>query len=255
MEVLGKAKYKELRNQVVKDYYSLQDVTKHMLMEASLKARFSAIDTIHPLRKVKLFVEGRTDALILEHAFITLTNGQFPYWKVEMATQNGVTGSTHAVEKAIDAGINYSETYDTLIGIFDHDTPGLTAFRKLQKDYYEIEKDCIKKNKIKSNVYLLCLPVPGEMRQYLQERQEFNFFEIEHYFGHKYLQEKNMIKDEVLKGENVYDITNSKKTSFSNLVLNEVKPYVFAKFVDLFKKIDQITGVYVEYDECLENTD
>lgn len=111
------------------------------------------------------------------------------------------------------------------------------------KDYDEIDEGCIKRNIIKSNVYLLYIPIPGEMRQYLQSRQEFNFFEIEHYFGHKYLAEKGLIKNEVLKGENVYDISDSKKTSFANSVLNEDSPVVFALFVDLFRKIDKITGV------------
>ncbi|MCR5464315.1 MAG: NACHT domain-containing protein [Bacteroidales bacterium] len=249
IEVLGKNRYKDLRDQVKKDYHSLKGVTKQLLDEASPKARFSALDTIHPYRRVKLFVEGRTDALILEHAYITLTHGQFPYWNVEMATQNGVTGSTHAVSKAIEAGINYSETYDYIIGIFDHDNAGLTAYNSLKKDYDEIDEGCIKRNKIKNNVFLLCIPIPGEMQQYLQTRQEFNFFEIEHYFGHKYLADKGLIKNEVLKGENVFDISDSKKTSFANSVLNEDAPVVFAQFVDLFKKIDKITGVDIYYDE------
>lgn len=249
LEVLGKTKYKELKDQVKKDYHSLQSVTKQLLDEASYKARFSALDTIHPYRRVKLFVEGRTDALILEHAFITLTHGKFPYWNVEMATQNGVTGSTHAVSKAIDAGINYSETYDFVIGIFDHDNAGLSAFNTLKNDYNVIEDGCIKQNKIKDNVYLLCIPIPGEMQQYSQVRQEFNFFEIEHYFGHKYLEEKGMLKQGALKAEGIFEIADSKKTTFANSVLNEDKPAVFAQFVDLFKKIDQITGVEVEYDE------
>lgn len=249
MELLGKKKYKDLKEQVKKDYYSLLPVTKQLLDEVSIKARFSVLDTIRPYRKVKLFVEGRTDALILEHAFITLTHGKFPYWNVEMATQNGLTGSTHAVSKAIDAGVNYSETYDFIIGIFDHDNAGLSAFNTLNKDYNVIETSCIKQNNIKSNVYLLCIPIPGEMRQYSQVRQEFNFFEIEHYFGHKYLEEKGMLKSGILKSEEIYEINDSKKTAFANRVLTEDSPSVFAQFVDLFKKIDMITGVEIDYDE------
>lgn len=249
MEVLGKTKYKELKEQVKKDYHSMQPITKQLLDEASQKARFSALDTIHPYRSVKLFVEGRTDASILEHAYITLTHGRFPYWNVEMATQNGVTGSTHAVSKAIDAGINYSEKYDFIIGIFDHDNAGLSAFNSLKKDYNVIEDGCIKQNKIKENVYLLCIPIPGEMQQYSQSRQEFNFFEIEHYFGHKYLEEKGMLKKGTLRSEGIFEISDSKKTIFANSVLNEDNPAVFAQFVDLFKKIDKITGYDINYNE------
>lgn len=254
MEVLGKTKYKDLKDQVKKDYHSLQGVTKQLFDEASPKARFSALDTIHPNRRVKLFVEGRTDALILEHAYITLTHGKFPYWNIEMATQNGMTGSTHAVSNAIDAGINYSETYDYIIGIFDHDNAGLSAFNKLKNDYNVIEDGCIKQNKIKNNVYLLCIPIPGEMQQYSQPRQEFNFFEIEHYFGHKYLEEKGMLKSGALKSEGIFEISDSKKTSFANSVLDEDSPVVFTQFVDLFKKIDRITGAEIDYDECIVET-
>ena len=248
MEVLGNNKYKELKDQVKRDYHYLQGITKQLFDESSPKARFSSLDTIHPYRRVKLFVEGRTDALILEHAFITLTHGKFPYWNVEMATQNGITGSTHAVSKAIDAGINYSETYDYIIGIFDHDNAGLSAFNSLKKDYSIIEDGCIKQNKIKSNVFLLCIPIPGEMQQYSQTRQEFNFFELEHYFGHKYLEEKGMLRD-ALKDDGIFEIMDSKKNSFASIVLNEESPAVFAQFVDLFKKIDRITGIEIYYDE------
>lgn len=41
---------------------------------------------------------------------------------------------------------------------------------------------------------MVCLPVPGEMDFYLKTRQEDNYFEIEHYFGHDYLLSKNVIR-------------------------------------------------------------
>ena len=252
MEVLGKTKYKELRKQVKKEYHFLQDVTKQLLEDSSSKIRFSVLDTIHPCRKVKLFVEGSTDAIILEHAFMTLTHGQFPYWNVEMATLNGTTGSTHAVSKAIDAGINYSETYDFIIGIYDHDNAGIAAFNKLQKDYTIIEEGCIKQNNIKRNVFLLCIPIPGEMKQYMQIRQEFNFFEIEHYFGHDYLKKNEMINKEVYDNSDIYEISTQKKTKFAKNIQNEDSPVIFNLFTDLFKKIDKITGFDIQYDECIE---
>ena len=248
LEMLDKAKYMELREQMRKDYHSLNEVNRLLLDETLSKSRFSALDTIHPFRKVKLFVEGRTDAILLEHAFITLTHGQFPYWNVEMATQNGITGSTHAVTKAIEAGVNYSETYDFIIGVYDHDKAGLAAFNYLNKDYKVIDERCIKQNKIKPNIYLLCIPIPGEMQQYLQKSQDLNFFEVEHYFGHDYLREKEMIRDGVLNSD-IYEISDSKKTTFANMVMRENNPAIFRMFVDLFKKIDQITGVEINYNE------
>lgn len=249
MEVLGKTKYKELRDKVRKDYHSIRDLNQILFDETSVKSRFSALDTIHPFRKVKIFVEGKTDAAILEHAYITLTHGRFPYWNIEMATQNGVTGSTHAVVHAIEGGINYAETYDYIIGIFDHDKAGLSAFNRLNRDYNEFVKGIIKRNKIKNNVFILCIPIPGEMKQYLQERQDFNFFEIEHYFGHEYLEAKDMLKEQVLPG--VYEINDSKKTAFAAEMAKENKAVVFQYFVDLFKQIDYITGMEIDYDESV----
>lgn len=252
LEVLGKTKYKELSDQIRKDYHNLAPLNKTLLDEASSKARFSALDTVHPFRKVKLFVEGKTDAMLLEHAFISLTHGRFPYWNIEMATQNGLTGSTHAVSKAVDAGINYSETYDFIIGIYDHDKAGLGAYRYLNKDYCELEIDCIKQNNIKPNVYLLCIPVPGEMKHYLQKNQDLNFFEIEHYFGDEFLKSKGVFKKETIL-DGIYEISDSKKISFANSVMTENAPSVFRMFADLFKKIDLITGVQIDYDESIVN--
>lgn len=85
------------------------------------------------------------------------------------------------------------------------------------------------------------------MKQYIQKNQDFNFFEIEHYFGHEYLRSKGMIKEETL--HDVYEIVESKKSSFLNTVMQETNPAVFRFFVDLFKKIDQIAGVSIDYDE------
>ena len=152
-----------------------------------------------------------------------------------------------ATEKYTErSGYVVSETYDFLIGIYDHDKAGLAAYRTLQRDYEEIEVDCIKKNKIKGNVYLLCIPVPGEMNQYVQDRQDFNFFEIEHYFGHDYLRRNEMVRETPIP--DILEIIDSKKVSFAT-AMKETNPAIFRYFVDLFKKIDEITGVYVEYEE------
>ena len=53
----------------------------------------------------------------------------------------------------------------------------------------------------------------------------------------------------------MYEISDSRKTSFANSVLSEENPKVFALFVDLFKKIDMITGVEINYDESRSETE
>ena len=92
----------------------------------------------------------------------------------------------------------------------------------------------------------MCLPIPAEMIHYEQEKQEFNFFEIEHYFGYEYLKQKNMIKEREILA-NVFEIKDNKKIQFANDVCKETDITVFKYFVDLFKKIDRITGVDIDY--------
>ena len=59
-----------------------------------------------------------------------------------------------------------------------------------------------------------------------------------------------MLKEDVLHCE-VYEILDAKKSSFSTSVTTETEPSVFRMFTDLFKKIDQITGAQIDYDESI----
>jgi len=194
LDLLGKTRYDALKEEIRKKYASIEPVCKALFGENTGKIRFSLLDTIHPHRKVKIFVEGKTDAQILDHAYLVLSGGKQPYWNITMATMNGDTGSSSAVTKAIEASISYINDYDYIIALYDHDEAGLKEFRRLDRDYDLIEVDTIKKRK-GYNIYLLCMPVPGEMKQYLQEKQSFNFFEIEHYFGHDFLSQNKVLKD------------------------------------------------------------
>ena len=89
---------------------------KALIDNPTSKNRFSVLDTVTVDRKVKIFVEGKTDAQILEHAFMVLTNGCTPYWKITVATQNGKDGSSTIVSKELDAAYGYSSDYNTVIG-------------------------------------------------------------------------------------------------------------------------------------------
>lgn len=245
LDFLNKTNYKELRQTVANDALKIQPLLTTLKDDPTGKIRFSPMDTITPNRKVKLFVEGRSDALILEHAFMTLTGGRSPYWNVKMATSNGETGSSAEVTNAIEAAINYKDEYSFIIGLYDHDAAGLKEFCRLKNNYDEIEKRCLKQRK-DSNIFIMCLPIPAEMIHYEQEKQEFNFFEIEHYFGYEYLKQKNMIKEREILA-NVFEIKDNKKIQFANDVCKETDITVFKYFVDLFKKIDRITGVDIDY--------
>lgn len=243
---LNKNNYKQLRQEVAKKAVNIQQLLSILRDDPTGKIRFSLIDSIHPNRRVKIFVEGKSDAIIIEHAFFTLTGGKAPYWNIKMATSNGISGSAHEVTTAVEAATNYIDNYDYIIGVYDHDAAGIKEFKALKKDYDELEPRCIKKRKT-GNIFLLCLPIPGEMIQYEQEKQELNFFEIEHYFGHEYLQNKNMLKSiPALNG--IFEIKDNWKTQFANNICKESDPEIFRFFVDLFKKIDYITGTHICYE-------
>ena len=250
LDLLGKNGYRELKNEIKRKYVSIEPVCKALYGENTGKIRFSLLDTIHPHRRVKLFVEGKTDAQILDHAYLVLSGGKQPYWNIAMATTNGDTGSSSAVTHAIESAINYVDDYDYIIAIYDHDEAGLKEFRRLDKNYELLEIDTIKKRK-KYNIFLLCIPIPGEMKQYLQEKQSFNFFEIEHYFGHDFLAQNKVMKEKETLS-NVYEIKDKDKTSFAATVMSNSDPKVFKYFVDLFHCIDRITHTHIDYIEANE---
>lgn len=244
-DMMGKAEYKELRDDLKKKYHSLSGAQKALIENTASKIRFSVLDTITVDRRVKIFVEGKTDAIILEHAFMVLTDGSTPYWKIEMASQDGKNGSSTIVTKDIEVAYSYSKDYNTIIGIYDHDHAGLGGYRGLDKKIYEeLIKDTVKKHK-NAEIYALVLPVPGEMKHYLQEKQIFNFFEIEHYFGDEYLEQNGMLKPTSIP--NIFEVVSRKKTEFAKNVCLELNPHIFRFFLDLFKLIDKVSNVQVDY--------
>lgn len=242
---LNKKNYSQLRAEVERESVKIKPLLSVLGSDATGKIRFSPMDTIHPNRKIKIFVEGKTDAIIIEHAYMTLTGGRAPYWNIAMATQNGTTGSSSAVSSVVESSINYQCDYDCVIGLYDHDNAGLTEFGYFTRDYDTLENRCIKKRK-NANTYLLCMPIPGEMIQYNQEKQEFNFFEIEHYFGHDYLRAHNMLKSQETLPD-VYEIQDGRKVQFANDICKETDSKIFQYFKDLFEKIDKITGAEIDY--------
>ena len=135
LDLMGKVGYREMREELKKKYHTLSSPLKALIDNPTSKNRFSVLDTVTVDRKVKIFVEGKTDAQILEHAFMVLTNGCTPYWKITVATQNGKDGSSTIVSKELDAAYGYSSDYNTVIGIYDHDAAGLREYRGLNKIY------------------------------------------------------------------------------------------------------------------------
>lgn len=237
LDFLNKENYSELRNTLKKKYHSMRPLWNIFVESSIFKTRFSLLDQVTPNRKIKLLVEGKTDAIILEHAYMVLTDGCVPYWKVQMATENGETGSAEEVKKALLSSLPYITDYEAIIGIVDHDAAGLRCYGYLNRDYIELKAGIVKKHK-NENIYCLCIPVPGEMDNYLMKEQSFNKFEIEHYFGYDFLKSHDMIKETEISG--IYEIRDSKKMKFVRDICKINTPQTFVFFKDLFEEIDQI---------------
>lgn len=246
LDLLGKERYKEFKNEISKASRSLIGLQKKLIETPMAKLRFTPLDSIQKPAKVKLLVEGKTDALILEWAYMTLTDGGIPYWSINKAGKNEEIGSAEEVQKTLEQsyGIWQSETDSIIIGIFDHDAAGMKCFGSLDKHTFnEVKIGTIKKHK-DGNIYGLCIPVPGEMDVFLQDKQEFNFFELEHYMGLDFL--KDVVKETAIPG--VYEITGD-KVALARRIRKETSPKAFAMFTLLFQEIDKLAGLNVIYQE------
>lgn len=247
IDILGKDRYKDFRLEVKKASKTLSMVQKELVKLPMSKLRFTSLDTIREPSKVKILVEGKTDAMVLEYAYMILTDGDVPYWSIDKAGRNKEIGSCMEVAKTLEQSyaIWNSEPDSIIIGVFDHDAAGLGAYRGLSDDFIEIAKDKIKKHK-DGNIYAICMPVPGEMAVYLQQKQEFNFFEMEHYMGIDYLIGQGVVKETSIPG--IYEIIGN-KVVLAQKIRNETSPKNFTYFSHLLKEIDEIVGVNVSYIE------
>lgn len=83
-----------------------------------------------------------------------------------------------------------------------------------------------------------------EMDVYLQDKQEFNFFELEHYMGLEFLKNLNVVKETAIP--DVYEITGD-KVALAKKIRLESSPKAFGMFVLLFQEIDKLAGVQNQY--------
>lgn len=245
--LFGNEKYKKLKEDIRKEHFpKLKEIVKKLVQLPAGRLRFTNLDSISSNKKIQVIVEGKTDAEILEHAFYSLTNGQYPYWKVSAAGNND-SGGASEVAKTISNCKPILEDEEIIIGIFDHDAKGLQEFRGLKNSVFETHtKDTIRKH-INSKIYGLMIPVPGEMDFYLKKDQAFNFFEIEHYFSYDFLSQNDIIENTEIP--DIYKIKDSKKKNFSKKVREQHDSILFRHFIGLFKQIDSITGMNIEYIE------
>ncbi|APY10487.1 hypothetical protein BWZ22_04180 [Seonamhaeicola sp. S2-3] len=245
LNILGKEKYKSIKQELKKDYlHKISKPVQTLIKLPAAKLRFSNLDSIEADRDIKLIVEGKTDAEIIEHAYYCLTNGSLPYWSISSA--GNISGGAKEVSKSLNAIKPILDNKNFVIGVFDHDASGLQEFRSLKENIFPtLIKDTVKKH-ISHNIFGLCLPVPGELDFYLIKEQEYNLFEIEHYFDIQVLKDQNML-EETPFNENIFKIKDKKKKEFSKYIRTLNNPEIFKNFIELFNQIDKITNKEVDY--------
>lgn len=246
MDLLGKEKYKSFKNEIKKNHFNkISEPLRKLVQLPASRLRFTNLDTLTNERDVKLIVEGKTDAEIIEHAYYTLTGGNMPYWNITSAGNQ--SGGAAAVAKSLMAAKSLKETSSKVIGVFDHDAAGLQEYRGLKKSTFtEVTKDSLKQH-CTDEIFAICIPVPGELDFYLQKEQEFNMFEIEHYFDIGMLKEMDIVTESPIS--NIFKVKDSKKKGFSKWVREQTSSEIFINFMELFQKIDKICGQEIDYIE------
>ena len=244
MMLLGKVKYESFRNALKKNISTLAPALKQIIEQPIQKLRFTALDTVSIQGRIKLIVEGKTDAELLSHAYSVLTGGFMPYWTIIPGGRKSDTGSASEVKETLLHSYPLLEKNDIVIGIVDHDYAGLSAYGYLKNDFIEKEHNMWKKHK-DANINIICLPIPGEMSNYLMPRFEDNYFEIEHYFGLDFLIKKKVVRETAI--HNIYEVLDGRKVSFSKEMNDIDDPHIFENFLQLFQLIDKISGVNVKY--------
>lgn len=176
----------------------------------------------------------------MEHAYLVLTNGNLPYWRVKPAGNE--SGGATELGKLLQSHAPIIDPQQKLFGLFDRDAKSLQEFKGL-KGFVSQENHTIRKHP-EHEIYAISLPAISSRLNYIQVKQEFNFLEIEHYFSDELLEKHNKIKDTPIP--EVKEIIGN-KTSFVKEIVKIQDPVIFENFIEIFERIDKICGFEVEY--------
>lgn len=249
LELSNERKLKEdhkTRNKLQKYFKGI----RFYLDSPSEDLRFTTFDILKPIKRVELFTEGKTDAIIITRAFEQLTNYKEPYWNI--TSIDGVikdSGGANELRRYLETLSRTIQTEEDskkiIVGIFDNDAKGNQEFEGLNKDNFEYINPRVRKHK-SLKIYAIKLPIPDEeiYNAYHQEKQEFRFFAIEHYFPIEFLKDHNMVKETAIPG--VFEIRGN-KNDFAQTIRDQKDEGLFLNFNYLFRTIDEICGVELEY--------
>lgn len=212
--------------------------------------RFTDLESIKPIKEIEIYTEGVTDAAYIMHAFKLMTKNSEPVWNVQgcqKKTQKE-SGGSHELAKCL---LNFIDEMNdgkyqgkTIIGIFDNDAAGYQEFNGFKDENFVAFKNGYLKKNPHHPVYAMILPIPEALKKYNQEKQEFKFFEIEHYISQDVLEKNEMIKELPIDG--LHEITGNKSRHLEKN-LKILDPKAFRNFETLFMLIDEINNVNNEY--------
>jgi len=250
---LGSRELRKQRNEILKPvrvrrtpnhpYFLKQELDVYL--QPASRQRFGKHDKITPNKRVKIFVEGPSDAILIEHAYTVLTK-HMPYWEIKVGDPTG--GGANGLAKALNEGLAYLEEDQLVIGIFDNDREGIPQFKgTLHESKFDRVKDYdrIKKRK-QGNIYGMLLPIPEQMQHYIQSNQTDNYFSIEHYLPKNYLEENQMLVETAIPGIQKIKDTSSSKVDFAKETAKLKSIELFTGFIILLKEIDRLAGLLGE---------
>ncbi len=229
-----------VRNDNKNNFYIRNELD--IYLQPASRHRFSKYDKVTPNKRVKLFVEGPTDAMLLEHAYFVLT-GYVPYWEIKVGDPTG--GGANSLAKALNEGLAYLDEDQIVIGIFDNDQKGLSEFKgTLHSSKFDFVADYTRIKKRKDGrIFGVLLPIPENMQHYIQSNDNDNYFTIEHYFNYEYLEDNSMLKPTAIPGIFKINESGGAKTAFAKKTLKNSDRKLFQGFIILFKEIDRIVNI------------
>jgi len=222
---------------------------RFLLDHNASEIRHTTFEGLQSPKDVEIFTEGKSDASIISHAYRVCTMNDEPYWNIT-SIDDVISAKAGGAQQLAEHLIMLSKKIQTeadkrktIIGLFDNDAKGFQEFNGGLGNDFILINGIIKKHKT-LKIYAVLLPIPEELIIFNQKKQAFKFFEVEHYFSKKYLEEQKMISETGIEG--VYEITGD-KTKFYKHILNEVDVELYSNFINLFEEIDKLCNKSINY--------
>lgn len=245
--VLNEGHLDKLKLEIRNSLNKVKSPLKYLLETPANKLKFTDYDVLFSEKKVTLLTEGKTDAKIIEHAYIVLNDGAFPEWKIKIGSSKE-TGGTGELSKTLASCSSTLSDESIVIGIFDNDEAGFGAYNGL-KDFIfldELKVGYVKKHK-DYNIYAILLPIISIRRNYFLEEQKFKYLEIEHFFSDELLKSKGMFENtSISASHNIFKIKSNKKEKFAEEIIKITDRSTFENFDELFSLLDSVISYSIK---------